>query len=262
MVEYDPQSRQVPFEEETGETEVTRQELELEEVAIQESTIETEVAEIEEDEIEEGEYANQLALEQEQAQYQQEAGRIYEEGNAYGHPSFFKYFVILIPWAVIVDIVDGLDLTGIGAIVATIFSVLSTGAILFILWFTDGKLKSAQDYHENLEQEVTNLQKDIAMSTKLALRGSRALRKVPGMKAVARQIPRTLVKIRRIARKNPITKVLIGGALNAIPFIAVLNLLCVWVYFSYRDEKKAFRGAQEAAQEAYEQLSQNISEVV
>lgn len=217
---------------------------------------------VQEEEFNQEGVTSQFALEQEQYQAQQQAEKIYEEGQSYGHPSYFKYFVILIPWAILVDVIDFIDLTGIYIILARIFSVFSWVSIMLILWFTDGKLKRAHHYSENLEHAIVNLQKDISRTTRFALKSSKVLRKIPGMKGMARQIPRTLVKIRRVARKNPLTKVLIGGAINMIPLIAVLNLLFVWVYLSYRDEKKSYKGVREQAEETYNQLSQEISQMV
>ena len=70
------------------------------------------------------------------------------------------------------------------------------------------------------------------------------------MKKIARAIPRTMVRLRRLARKNPMAKVAIGGLINLIPFLAIFNLMVVWVYISYRDEKKTYRQAREAGEEA------------
>lgn len=235
---------------------IEAEELQAREI-IQEARIE-ELENIEEEEM----VMNEMAEEQELYQLRQQAERIYEQGQSYGHPSFFKYFVVLIPWAVAVDIVDTLDvdvMTWIGFIFARSFSILSWLSILFILWFTDGKLKSSRNYAESLESTISDLQKDIVLTTRYALKTSKYLRKVPGMKGVARQIPRTLVKIRKFARKNPLTKVIIGGALNIIPWLSIFNLLCVWVYLSYRDEKKSYKQAAEMAKEAYEQISSELA---
>jgi hypothetical protein len=212
-------------------------------------------------EAEEIDLANQLDREYQLSLILQQADQIKQEGQSFGRPSFFKYFVILIPWAIVVDLVDAADLTGIGIILGRAFSIFSWVSIMLIMWFTDGELKRAHRYTENLEETVADIQKNIAQTTRFALRGSKILRRVPGMKGVARQIPRTLVKIRRAARKNPLTKVLIGGAINMFPFLAIFNLLFVWVYLSYRDEKKSFKHAQEESEIAYNQIFENAEEL-
>jgi len=244
----DPRILDDSFKNELSEENIQQQRKEGEEEIDEQVRAEAELQEIEENEEEEA--MNELASEQEAYLLQKQLEQLLQEGQSFGHPSYFKYFVILIPWAVIVDIVDVLDLTGIGAIIGRAFSIFSWLCIIFILWFTDQKYKRSQNYAEGLEDRIAQINQDLARVTKYSLKGSRYLRRVPGMKGIARKIPRALVKIRRFIRKNPITKVLIGGAINIVPWISVFNLLFVWVYFSYRDEKKGYEHASEISKEA------------
>ena len=115
------------------QTEAARENFAGRELAEIEAVEATEAAEI--GEAEEFEYANELAAEQEANQILQQAEGIREQGKRYSHPSYFKYFVILIPWAIVVDIIDTLTLTGVGYIIAVGFSLFSTALIMFILWF-------------------------------------------------------------------------------------------------------------------------------
>ena len=191
--------------------------------------------------------ANELALEQENYAAQQELQNIASEGKSYGHPSYIKYF-ILFSLAVIVDVVDFADLSALLAILARFFSFFAWIGMLLIYWFTDTKQKNAEKYVQDVEARVANVQLAIARGTKSALRTAKFLRTVPGMKRVARQIPRMLVRIRRVARKNPITKIAVGGTLNLFPFLALVPWMFFGVLWAYLDEKKTYKNAEESAE--------------
>ncbi len=175
------------------------------------------------------------------------------EGELFKKPSKLKY-AFLFTVAGIIDVIDVLDVTGVGIIISKIVSIGGTGIIYFTLWLTDTQLKKAHKYEDDLSMVGMGFEDKIQRYSRLAMKTSKKLAKIPGLKGVARKIPRTLVKLRRVARKNPITKVLLGGVINLVPFLAIINLMVVWIYLVYRDEKKAFKKAREAAQEAMEQV--------
>lgn len=199
--------------------------------------------------------AEQLKIEQEINQAQARVRKIVGERKKFGRPSWLKYsFLFLI--AGIVDIVDVADFTGIGIVLAKIVSIAGTAIIYFTFWLTGGKMKRATASGEEARRAIVELQESVSRATRLALRASKLLGRA-GFKGIARQLPRTLVKFRRIARRNPITKILVGGALNLIPWVALINLMIVWIYLSYRDEKKTLEEAKEAAQEAERMMASN-----
>lgn len=192
---------------------------------------------------------DQLNAEQEVYQKQERINKLTEEAQNLGHPSHLKYaFLFLV--AGIVDMVDLADVTGIGILISKVVSIGGTGLIYFTLWLTDGKMKRAQIIGEDAAQAVLALQQSISQASRTAMRTAKTLGHVPGLKGLARQIPRTTVNIRKIARRNPLTKILVGGAINLIPWVAIVNLMVVWVYLSYRDEKKTLKESREAAGEA------------
>lgn len=194
------------------------------------------------------ELAQEIAAEQEIYRAQKELEALRVEGQTFSHPSYFKYGLLFFI-AIIVDIVDFVQFTGIGYVISVIVSLLGTAIILLTLWITDAQQKRAVNYSSNLEVRITAIQARISQATRMALKTSRMLRKVPGMRRVARAIPRTLVRIRRFARKNPLTKVFIGGIANLIPIFGALNLMVIWIYLAYRDEKKTYTQAREASEE-------------
>lgn len=201
----------------------------------------------------EREIAAALEAEQELNLAEQQLTEVAESGQRYGHPSYLKYS-FLFTIAFIVDVVDTTDITVVAILLSKTVSIVGTGIIYFTLWLTNGKVKRANEYEKNLATAVAFAQERVAQYSRVAMRTSRVVGKVPGMKGLARRIPRAMVRVRRIARKNPLTKVLIGGAINLVPFLAILNLMVVWIFFSYLDEKKALKGVKEASKEATEQF--------
>lgn len=197
----------------------------------------------------EGDASVQLAAEQDFNLARQQFDQNLQEGSQYGRPSFLKYG-FLFAVAGVVDIVDAADATGIGIIISKIVSIGGTAIIYLTLWLTNGKIKKAQEYGDSLETSMASFQSQVARIDRATFRGAKAIGKIPGLKGLSRGARLARIKIKKIARKNPLTKVLIGGAVNLVPFVAIINLMVFWIYLSYRDEKNTYRQAREAADEA------------
>lgn len=192
--------------------------------------------------------AIQLGAEQRLNQTRQQIAKMLEEGKTFKPPSKLKYaFLFLI--AGIVDLVDWADLTLIGIAISKVVSIAGTGIIYFTFWLTNGRVKRAEVYSDNALAALAEWQQAVSQYSRLAMQASRAFRRIPGLAGAARSIPRAMVKIRRLARRNPFTKILVGGALNLVPWLAIVNLMIFWVYLSYRDEKRTFREAREMSQQ-------------
>lgn len=207
-----------------------------------------------------------LAAERIKKQTLSEAEGVYQEGKSFGHPSYVKYGALFF-LAGIVDLVDLADFTGISMVITRIFSLMCSMIIFLTLWFTNGKVKKAHQYTEEIGDKIIMFRQNIQDATRLAMKTAKLLRRSPIARnltrKVAREIPRTLVKIRRVARKNPATKILVGAAIDLIPFVAIFNLSIFWVYMSYQDEKKSYNHAEIAAEEIPSQvLDENSANAV
>lgn len=196
--------------------------------------------------------AAQLAAEQNFNLAKQQFNQTLEEARQYGAPSYLKYGFLFVV-AGIIDIVDVADVTGIGIIISKIISIGGTTIIYLVLWLTNGKIKKAQQYGENLAASVAAFQTQAARAEKMALRASKTLSNIPGLRGLASKIPGKLGQLKEMVKKSPLNKILLGGAANLIPFVAIANLMVFWVFMSYRDEKSTYRQAREAANEAIEQ---------
>jgi hypothetical protein len=206
----------------------------------------------EEEEIleEEEDIANQLAAEQEIYVAEKQLSALAEEGNSFKHPSYIKY-AILGSISVIQDVVDLADLTGIGAVFGFFISVACTILIIAIFYFTHTRFINARNYISKIEELVPGIQANIAHATRLTLRTARQMRYVPGMQGISRKIPRVLVRIRRAARSNPFTKVIVGNLIDLIPFLGLFPWSTISIVLSYLDERKTFNAAREASEEIF-----------
>src|SRR3989344_1319177 len=94
-----------------------------------------------------------FALNQEFNQVEQQVGELDDRISYFKHPSRFKYLLLLVPLALLID---GLDILG-GFMATTVVGVSITILLLFIsiglsflmaflFWFTDSKIKEARGY--------------------------------------------------------------------------------------------------------------------
>src|SRR3989344_5042440 len=163
---------------------------------------------------EEQQYATELAAEQELYDIQRQIQQLDAKGQSFGRPSLLKYGLLLV-LAILADavIIGSYLLFGAGIVISTLLASPFIIFIILISWFTDTKLKNAQAHPQEAEKAVILVQQRITTATRIGLRTAKALRKVPGMKGVARAIPRRLVKVRRVAKRSPLGRILIGSGL-------------------------------------------------
>ncbi|PIR88722.1 MAG: hypothetical protein COU09_00735 [Candidatus Harrisonbacteria bacterium CG10_big_fil_rev_8_21_14_0_10_44_23] len=208
---------------------------------------------------EEEQYAAELAAEQELYNIQRQIQQLDAKGQSFGRPSLLKYGLLLV-LAILTDtiIIGSYLLFGAGIFISTLLASPFIISIILVSWFTDTKLKSAQAHPEEVGKAVILAQQRIATATRMGLRTAKALRKVPGMKGVARAIPRGLVKVRRVARRSPVGRILVGSGANSVPIINLIPWQIVSVFMAYSAEKKTLEEARQATNEAIEQLQAQV----
>lgn len=210
--------------------------------------------------------ANQLVADQEESFLKQEqADEILQEGLSFGRPSPIKW-AILFNLAIMNDVVDILDLTGIGAILAWLISLGLTVSILLILWFTDGKFKRAQKFVASLGQPLiesagrTGLRKELAL--KMTGPSSRAIKRDAIKKRLEFLKGSEGFKLSTFTSKNPLIKSIVGSGVESLPFIGAINPVIIWIIMAYLDERNTYKRAQKAAQEVSNELLKEAAEVV
>jgi cytochrome c-type biogenesis protein CcmH/NrfG len=161
--------------------------------------------------------------------------------------------------ALIVDVIDIIDLTGIGIIIGRIISFAVSAVIILIFWFTNTKQKRADEYVENIQKKIEDIRAMIANAERNILRVAKLSRKVPGAKKLYRKfhlktIRRARVAIKRVAKsaKSPIARFAMAGALNLVPLLALVPWMLVGIWLSYRAEKESYKNAREEADSVIE----------
>lgn len=201
----------------------------------------------------EAERARDLEIQRRLEAEERRVDEIIQEGESFRKPSKLKWGFLLI-LAVLVDIIDFFEFTGVGYLIAKAISLIATAISLFTIWLTNTQMKRAQNYVDEAEDALIEIQENIAHYSRIAMRTARIARRVPGAKRLARQIPRGLVKIRRFARKNPFTKFLFSAIANLIPVIDLVPWMTVGVILSYLDEKKVYENANQVAIQIKEEI--------
>ena len=227
------QTEQQLYEEmETSANEARRRELELEELKEREAREVIGEKNLLEETRGEVEYANQLAAQQ--TAYQEQQGR--DSNPLFSGPSLFKYALILLFFAIPNDIIDAIDITGLGMILSWFVSTSLSVVTLFLVWFTDSELQRVKSHMAN--------------------RGKY-------QKALAKTATKVAAKLTKFAPRNPVVKVLTGAVLEMIPVISLLPWSSISVFLAYADERKTFKEAREIMEsEEAGPLSENVPEMV
>jgi hypothetical protein len=190
---------------------------------------------------------------------------LYNQGLSFKHPSYFKYGILFI-LAAIVDIIDFADLSGIGLFIARIVSFAASALIILVLWLTNTKQKSADEYVENAQKKIEFITQKISEAERKILTVAKISRKIPGVKKLYRKahmatIRRLRLGLRKLTKntKNPIIRSLASGTLNLVPFLSIVPWMIIGIWLSYRAEKESYKKAEEMANTILENLGENVS---
>lgn len=209
--------REVPFEESPPSDEIrpAREELASEEEGgMEDIAMEAEIAE--EEEI----YANQLALQQEQDQELQTIDALQEEARSFSGPSLFKYLIILLMFAIPNDLIDALDLTGIGFFISWLISFFLSVSTILITWFSDSELKRVKEH---------------------------MAKKASYQKILSKKGTRFAARLIKFAPRSPVVKAIAGAILELIPLVSILPWSTISVGLAYLDERNMHKQAREGS---------------
>lgn len=241
-----------------------------EEVAVQDEMAAQQAAS-EEVELQEAEYANQLAQEQEAesglAEVKEEINSIYEEGLSHSlYPFALNYIIFFLPLAIANDLAELLDLIPyIGFILSWFVSIFLSVLLILIFWFFNAKYKEAKNYLKNIDARLASIEHKLLIltrTTRYALGTAKALRKIPGIKGVARQIPRVLVKLRKPLKpllRNPMIKLVVGAGLEAVPILSWVPWSTLSVILSYFDERKMYKDTKKVGLEIKQTYTEGLA---
>jgi hypothetical protein len=217
-------------------------ELKKQKMAELENYEELEAFEEEEQLTQEEEMANQLAAEQEYFAALSEAESIAQRGRKFKRPSIVKYFFLFF-LAGIADLIDLIELKGLGVIPNLVISIVITLLIILISWLTNGETKKAEKYIKNISHELEQIQARIARASKFAMKAAKAGRRYGATRGISNRLLKSMARFRRYVAGNPVFRVLLGGALDIVPFLDILPFNLIGVYFAYKLEKGTLKEA-------------------
>jgi len=195
-------------------------------------------------------YATQLAQIRTMEGVYKDIENLRAEGQAFGHPSYFKYFLC----GSLALLKDGLDIAALLSLVALpawwLIGPSLSILVLVIFWFFNVKPKKAKEYMKNLEQSMEVIQANITHAVRVASM-------VPGVKKKVARIG--IAKIASFAGRSPTVTIAIGGGLEAIPLVSLVPWNTISVILSYLDERKIYINAAKNGEEAHAQLSSQLA---
>lgn len=209
------------------------------------STLTPEQARLEEEAL-----ANELIADQEIYAAEQDLATLAAQGQQFGKPSLLKYF-FLGSVAIVQDLVDVLDVSGIGAIVAFGVSLICGAIIIVTCYVTNTRYKKAQQYNDEVFQLFPLIQERINYALRLTARAARYGRKIKSLRPVVRRGLRVINRAKRWVKRNPLTKVIFLNVLDFIPFIGIVPFSTISIMLAYRDERAAFQKARELSQSIF-----------
>lgn len=202
---------------------------------------------------EENNYAAQLAQIRTMEGVYKDIKKLREEGEAFGHPSYFKYFIC----GSLALLKDGLDIAALFTLVTVpmwwLVGPSLSILVVIIFWFFNIKQQRAKDYMKDLEKNMEIIQTNIVHAVRIASR-------VPGVKKRAAKFG--IAKIASLAGRSPTITVAVGGGLETIPLVSLAPWNTIAVILSYWDERKIYRNAAKNGEEAYNQLSSQLSSAI
>lgn len=175
------------------------------------------------------------------------------EQGQFGHPSYFKYFIC----GSFALLKDGLDILALLSITTLpmwwFFGPFLSFIILLIFWVFNIKQKKAKEYMQNLEQNMEIIQANIIHAVRVASM-------VPGVKKKVAKIGVT--KIASSLGRNPTIKIAAGAGVESIPLVSLVPWNTIAVILAYLDERKIYINAAKNSNEAYEQLTSQLVNII
>ena len=175
---------------------------------------------------------------------QKETGEIKDIAKKTVRPPSGGTYAFLYGLAILGDLIDLLDLTGIGALISFIVD-LFIGAILF---FTGraarDRMRSMNEFQDSLHGHIERLEKKIVAYRNAYARILRVSRKVKILRKPVRKLALKLSRLRKSVVRSPLGRTMAAAGLDLVPFLGLVPWRTWSIYMLRRDEMRAFEEAQ------------------
>ena len=174
------------------------------------------------------------------------------------HPSRLKYFLLFV-LAIIADIIDFLQLTGIGIILVWLVNIFVTPILFLAGLGANSRIKAMNRFYAEIQRNIDGLTRKMMFYSRMYTRALRFSRRTGFLKKPLRKVGLGVARLRRSVRRNPVTKMGAALILDLIPLIELLPWQTIGVYLMYQDEKKTFKDTQQIVPEYLEAKIQEIA---
>ena len=189
---------------------------------------------------------------------QREAGEIQAEAErVVKPPSGFKYFC-LYSLAIIGDLVDYAQLTGVGLILTWGVTLIISPILFFSGLGVNKRVKLMREFQENIQTNIAHIARLVQTYTRRYVMAIRMSRKIGVLRRPVRKAALKVARVRKIVLRNPATKNTMAIIADLIPILSLLPWRTIGVYLMKKDEMRTFLETQEVLPEYMEVKASEI----
>jgi len=167
-------------------------------------------------------------------------------------PSFILYalFIFLM---LITDVLDLVELTGVGIIVAKIIQIFATIISMLVAWHSGSRIKAINNVHESIAQRTSQITHRLAVYRQRYAKAIGVARRLGVLKrgSTGAKLVLRISKYTKFTR-SPVIKTASANILEFIPVVGILPLQTIFAIWTYLDHKGAYKNSLQIIPE-YEQ---------
>ena len=174
------------------------------------------------------------------------------------HPSEMKYHFMM-TLAIILDIIDWLEITGIGLIVTYALKIVFTPTLYLYGRHASNRIKVMSELSKSLEQRISHIRRRMYSYANRYRFAANIGRKIPGLAKHLNKLEGSAKRIGQTVARNPAFKNTAAIIADYIPLLDLLPWRTLGVYLAFKDEKKTYEETKPTVEEYYQAKEEEIT---